>query len=130
MREIFTINYVVGDEVKTFALGQDVFYVSTTYPTISCRCKECGSIYDEKKETQRKIIPCTITGFKIAANYSFSYNTQNSFVLTINVIHNESDKELYLPWFNCFTTIEEAKEELKRLSVWNGGENINERSRN
>lgn len=117
MRKIFTINYVVGDEVKTFALGQDVFYVSTTYPTISCRCKECGSIYDEKKEIQRKIIPCTITGFKITANHSFSYNTQNSFVLDINAIHNESDEEVDLRSSSCFTTIEEAEKELKRLSV-------------
>jgi len=113
----FSIDYVIGDEVKNFEIGKQVYYIKSQYTEQYEYCKECKSRHSVGKETLYYIKPCTIVGFDIDGNHCFSYNTKNSFTLRIKVIdEDDSSKEFNVS--ETFFTEQEAQERIDKMKEY------------
>ena len=110
----FSINYMVGNEIINFEIGNQMYYIESNYGEKYEYCKECKSSHPVGKQTSYYIKSCTITGFNIEGNHCFSYNIKNSFTLRIKIIdENDSMKEFDVS--ELFITEEEAQERINKM---------------
>ena len=110
----FDINYMIGDNLINFQIGTEVYYIESKYSEKYEYCKECKTDHSTGKQTLYYIRPCTICGFEIEGNHSFSYNIKNSFALRIKVI-DENDSSKAFNVNEVYFTEEDAQEKIDKM---------------